>query len=118
MALVTPPAPSRAGVLPLPVGPELLLAPRGAVVARDLEKFPVKYDVLGEVILLEEGPQQPTQEGAVRVRLKVQASAVLQVFRHLGCIAVAGGIDGGLRLLLADALVLLPFGARLEALSG
>ncbi len=37
---------------------------------------------------------------------------------RLTWIAVTEGVDGGLHLLLTDALVLLSFGARLETLPG
>ncbi len=76
MPLATPPAPCRAGVLPLLADPELLLAPRVAVVAGDLEEVPVKEDVVGEVILLEEGLQQSGFALKCKLRQNVRYSAI------------------------------------------
>ncbi|VDN12304.1 unnamed protein product [Dibothriocephalus latus] len=55
-----------------------------ALRAGDLEQVPVEDNVMRKMMTLEESAQQSAQIGVLGLVLKVQGSAVVKVFGHLG----------------------------------
>ena len=84
----------------------------------DLEDGPVEEVVVLVPLPDEQVPEQLAQVVVVRLVLEAQGAADLEVGDEFGGEALAEDLHGGGHLALADLLVLLLLGVRLQALPG
>lgn len=82
------------------------------------EYIPIEHIVIGEALTMEQHPEEGPQVHVVGVLIEAQLPTIHKVGDELGGVAATKLLKRGRYLLLADALVLLPFGVRLQALPG